>query len=105
MLGVVACRGNVEHPGRGEANGIEHCANRKPEENNCLACSSRPECGWCSSPQPGMAECQPEARHERGVGRDSTPASCQAGWAMSSEQCEAPPPPPPLPARKAEGAP
>lgn len=85
-----ACRGNVEHPDPGETSSVKYCADRKPEENNCMACSSRPGCGWCSAPQEGWSQCQPGAAHE-------TPESCEGGWALSTEECEAPPPPPPPP--------
>ncbi len=85
------CKGGVQHPPDGEANTPEYCADRKPEENNCMACSSQPGCGWCESPESGHAECQPGVSSE-------TPTTCAAGWANSTEACPAPPPPPPLPA-------
>jgi hypothetical protein len=80
--------GKVQHPPPGQANSSEYCAKRVATENNCMACTSQPGCGWCNQPVSGQAACQP--------GVDAAlPATCSDGWALSSDQCTAPPPPPP----------
>lgn|SRR5690606_40037574 len=88
-LSFVGCHGGVRHPEPGEPNDPSYCASRPPEESNCMACSSQPGCGWCDAPSPGQATCQP--------GTSATaPATCQGGWAFSTEACTPPPPPPPM---------
>src|SRR5690606_14319223 len=89
-LVMLACNGGVVHPDSGEPNTRKYCADRNDTENNCTACSSQPGCGWCDVPQSGQAHCQPGTSAE-------SPGSCQEGWALSTEDCEAPPPPPPPP--------
>lgn len=86
-LGLVGCHGGVEHPPPDQPNQPDYCAKRPPEEDNCNACASQPGCGWCNTPTSGPAGCQ--------AGTAEMPATCQDGWAQSTEQCEEPPPPPP----------
>jgi hypothetical protein len=88
---LVGCHGKVQHPEKGEPNSTAYCADRNDPENNCMACSSQPGCGWCENPQGGEAHCQP--------GTSSSPMTCQHGWALSTEDCATPPPPPPPPAK------
>lgn len=87
---ALGCAGGVRHPDPGEENDEQYCAKRPLHENNCMACSALPGCGWCDSPKNGKAHCQPGTAHDR-------PASCAEGWALSSEDCAEPPPPPPPP--------
>ncbi len=93
FLGVGAagtgCHGGVDHPPPNEPNEPEYCADRAPEENNCMACSSQPGCGWCDTPAAGQPSCQAGADHE-------SPETCSGGWAFSTEACAPPPPPPPI---------
>ena len=86
-LAAVGCSGGVQHPEPGKPNDKAYCANRDTMENNCMACSSLPGCGWCNEPTSGEASCQP------GVSADK-PSACVSGWAFSSEECSAPPLPP-----------
>lgn len=74
---------------QGEAAAADPCTSRPQEENNCLACSAEPACGWCGSPDSGQPHCQPTS----GPGVSAT---CGGIWAVSTEQCPPPPPPPPL---------
>lgn len=91
VLGLLpGCRGGVVHPEPGEPNSERYCADRNDSENNCSACSSQPGCGWCDVPQQGRAQCQPGTTTER-------PGTCREGWALSTEDCPAPPPPAPAP--------
>lgn len=83
---LFGCNGGVEHPPHGQPNQKDYCAGRDTMENNCMACSAQPGCGWCNSPHTGEAQCQPGASSER-------PPTCETGWAFSSEECTAPPPP------------
>ena len=64
------------------------CGDRKPEENNCNACSSQPSCGWCEEPVSGAPPCQ--ARPKSGA----MPSTCKSGFRFSPDQCAAPKPPP-----------
>jgi hypothetical protein len=63
------------------------CGDRKPEENNCNACSSQPSCGWCDEPAEGYPHCL--ARGDGGA-----PAFCKSGWKPSPDVCAAPLMPP-----------
>lgn len=87
---AVSCAGGVQRPEPSEEKAEQYCAERPDHENNCMACSALPECGWCGDPTSGKARCQPGTMHEG-------PEGCRAGWAPKSEDCEAPPPPPPPP--------
>jgi len=87
-LALVGCNGGVVHPPPDEPNSPEYCAKRPPEENNCMACTSQPGCGWCDTPTSGPPGCQ--------AGTEAIPSTCQAGWAQSTEECQPPPPPPPM---------
>ncbi len=87
---ALGCEGGVEHPPAGQPNTRKYCADRKDSENNCMACSSQPGCGWCDVPQSGQSHCQPGTSHD-------APGSCSEGWALSTDMCAAPPPPPPPP--------
>lgn len=84
----IGCNGGVQHPEPNKPNSKDYCAKRDKMENNCMACSSQPGCGWCEQPVAGAASCQP------GTATESS-ADCKSGWAFSSEDCAAPPPPPP----------
>ncbi len=85
---LIGCNGGVQHPAEpGRPNNAAYCANRPPLENNCMACSAQPGCGWCDEPEEGRASCQPGTSAQK-------PGSCSSGWAFSSEECTAPPPPP-----------
>src|SRR5690606_10614554 len=75
---VPGCHGGVDHPPPDQPNDPEYCSKRPAIENNCMACSSQPGCGWCDVPQTGQASCQAGATHE-------APATCQDGWAFSTE--------------------
>ena len=99
LSGTVAlgCNGGVVHPVDGGENTPEYCKDRSPEQNNCMACSSQPGCGWCGSPREGEAFCQPG-------NAQAAPTTCAGDWAKSTEQCEPPPPPAPLPPAAAGGA-
>jgi hypothetical protein len=87
--GIVGCQGGVNHPPPGQPNDPEYCANRSEMEDNCMACSSQPGCGYCNEPVAGQAHCQAGASQ-------TMPATCQVGWAFSTEECAPPPPPPPM---------
>jgi len=87
-LAPSGCKGGVDHPPPDEPNEPDYCAKRPQDGNNCMGCTSQPGCGWCNVPQSGQASCQ--------AGTEAMPATCQEGWAQSTEECEAPPPPPPL---------
>lgn len=87
-FGLAGCRGGVRHPDSGEENTKKYCADRRESENNCMACSSQPGCGFCEKPRNGEAHCQPGADA-------SIPGTCSEGWSFSTEDCETPPPPPP----------
>lgn len=97
LVCLVGCRGGVSHPEPGEPNTQKYCADRTDSENNCMACSSQPGCGWCDSPQSEQSHCQPGTTA-------NAPGTCLEGWALSTEDCAEPPPPPP-PAPPAPPAP
>ncbi|MEY4577362.1 MAG: hypothetical protein RL701_2065 [Pseudomonadota bacterium] len=93
-LGVAAagCElfgGAVEHPKPGDSNSVGYCGKSAPEENNCMACSSKPGCGWCASPVAQAPACQPGTRGH------AQPDTCQVALTIGNEECVAPPPPPP----------
>ena len=79
--------GGVEHPPAGGTNTPDYCKTSDPQEDNCMACTSKPGCGYCSSPAAGAASCQP------GSSDDNSPSSCGEALIIGSDQCEAPPPP------------
>lgn len=85
---LLGCNGGVVHPEPGKPSTPEYCGKRPEFENDCMACSSEPGCGWCEVPVSGAPHCQP------GVD-DRAPSTCGEGWKNSSATC-APPPPPPL---------
>ncbi len=83
LLGLViglglGCRNDAPVREPGDA---ARCGQRPEHENNCVACSSQPSCGWCEHPQDGQANCQASA----GAG-----ASCRAGFKASTSECAAP---------------
>jgi hypothetical protein len=88
-FGTIGCSGEVKHPPNGGPASAEECGNRPAEENNCMACSSRPGCGYCGQPLNGKPHCQPAV----GVAR---PGSCFSEWSQSSAECAEPPQPPPV---------
>jgi hypothetical protein len=46
---ISACDGGVCREGpRSPAEVEECCEQRDPEENNCSACASQPDCAWCA---------------------------------------------------------
>lgn len=77
----------VEHPDAGGKGTSEYCARAEPEEQNCMACSSKPGCGFCAAPSGKAAVCQP------GVNGDDRPATCSEPLVISSADCPEPPPP------------
>src|SRR5690606_13826899 len=77
------------HPDGGP-NSEKYCADRKESENNCMACSSQPGCGFCGTPREGEAHCQPGTS-------SAPPGTCREDWSFSTEDCATPPPPPPPP--------
>lgn len=81
-----ATSGGVEHPQPGTNNTSEYCARGPSEEQNCMACASKPGCGWCVKQNPGTASCQP------GVSDDAHSETCAAPLIISTEDCDAPPP-------------
>jgi hypothetical protein len=84
--GCSAVQPSVTHPPAGQTNSAEACARAEPEEHNCMACASKPGCGYCAQPLAGASDCQPGTREQ------STPASCAVALTISSDECEAPPP-------------
>lgn len=81
-----ATSGGVQHPPPGTNNTAEYCARAPSEEQNCMACASKPGCGWCVKQNPGSAACQP------GVSDDTQSETCAAPLIISTEDCDAPPP-------------
>lgn len=57
------------------------CGQRPDHENNCVACTSQPSCGWCEHPQPGQVNCQATA---------TAPTTCGANFYKSGNECAAP---------------
>jgi hypothetical protein len=78
--------GDVEHPKPGESSSTEYCARAPAEEQNCMACASKPGCGWCVQQNQGAAPCQP------GASDDTHSETCAAPLIISTEDCDAPPP-------------
>lgn len=75
---VIGCR--THEPVRAPEDAAR-CGQRPDYENNCVACTSQPSCGWCEHPQDGQANCQASA----GAG-----TSCRAGFQGSTSECAAP---------------
>jgi hypothetical protein len=88
VLSLAGCQGGVVHPEPGKPNDAAYCRASEPTEDNCMACTSKPGCGYCITPDAGNVSCQPGASHE-------SPAGCTDGWVFSSAECAEPPPPPP----------
>jgi hypothetical protein len=86
LYGCGATSGGVEHPDPAKPNKAEYCSGGAPEEQNCMACASKPGCGYCPQPKGGAPVCQP--------GTSSQPESsgCQVPLLISNEECDAPPP-------------
>jgi hypothetical protein len=79
MLGVgVGCSRN--EPVR-QPDDADRCGQRPAHENNCVACTSQPICGWCEHPQDGQANCQASA---------AAGTTCREGFKQSSNECAAP---------------
>ncbi|MBK7826770.1 hypothetical protein [Nannocystis sp.] len=57
------------------------CGQRPDYENNCVACTSQPICGWCEHPQDGQPNCQASA---------TAGATCRDGLRASTAECAAP---------------
>jgi hypothetical protein len=57
------------------------CGERPAHENNCVACTSQPSCGWCEHPQAGQVNCQASA---------TAATSCSANFHKSTNECPAP---------------
>ena len=57
------------------------CSQRPEHENNCVACSSQPACGWCEHPQDGQVNCQASA---------DAGTACREGFRASTNECAAP---------------
>lgn len=87
-LCVAACGDDgVEHPDAGGKGTTEYCGRADAEEQNCMACSSKPGCGFCAAVSGDAPVCQP------GVPSDDRPATCEEVLVISSADCPAPPPP------------
>ena len=89
LLGLWACAafsGGAEHPKPGEPSKAEYCAGGPAEEQNCMACASKPGCGYCSDPKPGAAVCQPS------TSTDTASEACSSELLFSNEDCAPPPP-------------
>jgi hypothetical protein len=82
-----AVQPTVVHPPAGQPNSREGCTQTKPEEQNCMACASKPGCGYCAQPLGGAPVCQP------GTHDQSASPSCAVPLTISNEECEGPPPP------------
>lgn len=88
VLCVASCaRGGVEHPSDGGKGTVEYCQSGAAEEQNCMACSSKPGCGYCSVPRADAPVCQP------GLPGDDAPDTCIEPLVTSTTQCPGPPPP------------
>jgi hypothetical protein len=90
MFGTGCCsavHGDVEHPAAGKKNTVDYCKQHSSQENNCMACASKPGCGYCAAPAAGSDPCQP------GVPGDETPSTCAQPLTLSTDACAAPPPP------------
>jgi hypothetical protein len=76
---------NVPHPEAGTPTPKEFCKSGPAEEQNCMACGSKPGCGFCTDPKSGAAMCQP--------GSPSAPQSpdCNVALIASNEDCPLPP--------------
>lgn len=85
--GTACVKGGVEHPADGGKGTVGYCASAEPEEQNCMACSAKPGCGFCASPSGDAPVCQP------GIPGDDQPATCAAPLITSTSDCSAPPPP------------
>lgn len=57
------------------------CGKRPAHENNCVACTSQPTCGWCEHPHDGQPNCQASA---------AATTTCRAGLQASTNECAAP---------------
>jgi hypothetical protein len=85
---ATACtRGGVVHPPDGGKGTAEYCQSGDAEEQNCMACSSKPGCGFCAAPNGSATICQP------GIPGDDQPSTCAEKLVISSDDCPAPPPP------------
>ena len=87
IVGCSAVKPEVTHPEAGQPNTTEACAQSEPEERNCMACTSKPGCGYCPQPLAGAQVCQPGTRTQ------GKPTSCAVVLTISSDECDAPPPP------------
>ncbi len=92
---LLGCNGGVVHPEPGKPNTPEYCGKRAEFENDCMACTSQPGCGWCESPVSGGVHCQPGVDERR-------PSTCAEGFTNSSAECA--PPPPPLSSDRVPGS-
>jgi hypothetical protein len=89
LIAAAACGDDgVEHPDANGKGSTEYCARAPAEEQNCMACSSKPGCGFCAAPSGDAPVCQP------GVPDDDAPPTCSEKLTISSADC--PPPPPPV---------
>ena len=87
LMGCACGDDGVEHPDAGGKGSSEYCMRADPEEQNCMACSSKPGCGFCAAPSGSAPVCQP------GVNGDDHPSTCSETLVISSADCPAPPPP------------
>ena len=87
ILGLAACGGGgVTHPETGKPNTDKYCASGAPEEQNCMACASKPGCGFCNDAKDGAPVCQP------GTNEQTTSNGCNTPLIVTNEECPAPPP-------------
>jgi hypothetical protein len=75
---AVGCR--RDEPVREPADAAR-CGQRPDYENNCVACTSQPICGWCEHPQDGQVNCQAS---------DAAATTCREGFKRSTNECAAP---------------
>ena len=83
LLGLVVGLGlgcRRDEPVR-EPGDAARCGQRPEHENNCVACSSQPSCGWCVLPQAGQVNCQATA---------DAATSCREGFVASTSEGAAP---------------
>jgi hypothetical protein len=91
ILALCACAatsGGAVHPEDGKPNTTKYCASGAAEEQNCMACASKPGCGFCAEPTEGATVCQP------GTNDQAQSGSCSVALIISNEECAGPPPAP-----------
>jgi len=82
-----ATQGGVERPQSDGLGSVEYCAKFDSDEANCMACASKPGCGFCAEPLAGASVCQP------GKSGADHPATCALPLTIGNDACAPPPPP------------